>query len=155
MAEFVYIEPEITPTSHYVIIEMDGGCEDLFPEKSRPSDACYDLKSKEDVEIPAKGFVRVQTGVHMEFPSHYEVIVRGRSGMANKGIYTHVGTVDCNYTGDVSVILYNFTNEIYKIKRGDRIAQFQIQWNPGVELIEGKVTTNEERGDKGFGSSGR
>lgn len=150
----VYIaEPAYSRPS--LIIEMDEDCKDLFPMKSRPSDACYDLKSKEDAEIPPKSWIRVKTGVHMEFSEVFEVIVRGRSGMANKGIYTHVGTVDSNYRGDVSVVLYNFTDIPYQIHRGDRIAQFQIQFIPDVEVISDKVSENIERGTNGFGSSGR
>lgn len=144
----------MTCDRHRLVIEMRGDCADLFPKKSRSEDACYDLYSREEVTIPAKGFAKVPTGVYMQFSKELEGIVRGRSGMACKGIFAHVGTIDSNYRGEVSVILFNFTEESYQIKRGDRIAQFQLQKIPKFFVMDGVVETNTERGSNGFGSSG-
>ena len=75
--------------------------------------------------------------------------------MALKGIYTHVGTVDSNYRNEIGVILYNTTERPYNVNKGDRIAQMQLQKIPSYELVVGKVDENKERGNAGFGSSGK
>jgi dUTP pyrophosphatase len=135
---------------------MEEGCDDLVPKKGRDGDACFDLHSRVDMVIPASGFAMVPTGIHTEFPDGYEIVVRGRSGLAvKKGIYAHVGTVDSNYRGEICAILFNFGAEDFNINRGDRIAQFKVNKVENVILLETEKLTETERGSNGFGSSGK
>jgi dUTP pyrophosphatase len=65
-----------------------------------------------------------------------------------------VGVIDSGYRGDAGIKLYNLTDTDYDIKAGDRIAQFVMYFNLGMQIEWGTVETTD-RGDKGFGSSGK
>lgn len=135
---------------------MEEGCDDLVPKKGRDGDACFDLHSRIDTRIPPMGYAMVPTGIHTELPDGYEIEVRGRSGLAvKKGIYTHVGTVDSNYRGEICAILFNLSTEMFNIERGDRIAQFKVNEVKDVILFETEELTETSRGENGFGSSGK
>ena len=66
----------------------------------------------------------------------------------------HPGIIDSGYRGDAGVKLYNLTDDDYQVKSGDRIAQFVVYANYKVEVSEGEVVESD-RGEKGFGSSGK
>lgn len=135
---------------------MDKGCEDLVPRKSRAGDACFDLHSRTNMTVPAHKHAMVPTGIHTEIPDGYEIELRGRSGLAaKKGIYAHVGTIDSNYRGEICAILFNMSDEDFVINRGDRIAQFKVNPVEPAFLLEEYNLTDTERGENGFGSSGK
>jgi len=99
----------------------------------------------------------VPTGFSIAVPAGYEAQVRPRSGLAIRAGITCLnspGTVDCDYRGEVKVILANLGEENFVIRRGDRIAQMvicpvvQAQWLPTAELSQ------TQRGAGGFGSTG-
>ena len=97
------------------------------------------------------------TGIHIALPEGYEGQIRGRSGLnCNDGIVCPVGTIDADYRGELMVKLYNLSKRPYTIKPQERIAQLvicpvvQAKWDE-VEFWE----CDTERGDKGFGSTGR
>lgn len=87
--------------------------------------------------------------------------IEGRSGMASKGVFPVGGIVDQSYRGEIMVALFNSTPNVYEYKAGDRIAQFVCYLtysNLGdnvVEMIEVDEQSETDRGEKGFGSSGR
>lgn len=98
----------------------------------------------------------IHTGVHIALPDGYEAQVRGRSGLnRNHGIVVPTGTIDADYRGDIGVVVYNLSREPFTINPGDRIAQLvispviQAEW----QLVESLDQT--ERGDGGFGSTGK
>lgn len=100
----------------------------------------------------------IPTGLFLEIPHGYEVQVRPRSGLAYKNGVTVLnapGTIDADYRGEVGVLLVNLSNEPFTIASGDRIAQLvvakveQIEWKPTSQLSE------TERGEGGFGSTGK
>lgn len=98
------------------------------------------------------------TGLYMELPEGYEAQVRPRSGMALKRGLTVLntpGTVDADYRGEIGVILINLSNEAQTIEPGERIAQIVIARHeqPEIEAVESLSST--ERGEGGFGHSGR
>jgi len=80
-----------------------------------------------------------------------EVQVRGRSGLATKGIFAHVGTVDETYHSPIKIVLYNLGKKEYKFTAGDRVGQIVFSTFLPVEMLPVKVVV-EDRG--GFGSSG-
>lgn len=121
---------------------------------SREHDACMDMYANVDVELNPGDIKIISTGISVEIPPSYEGIVRGRSGLASKGIVAHIGTIDETYRGDVGVILTNHSKETFKITKGARIAQFTIKPVIRVELTESEVLTDTERGANGYGSSG-
>lgn len=118
------------------------------------SDAGWDLESVEDVVVEAKGFApMIHTGVRVEIPEGYFGLVKERSSMAAKGILVMGGVIDSGYRGEIMVNLGNISGYDYEIKAGDRIAQLIILPCSAV-MIKGELSESE-RGEKGFGSTGR
>ncbi len=141
-----------------VKVKMLDGCEDLVPAKAHADDAAYDLKAREDVEMPPGKPALVPTGVFMELPTGYEAQVRPRSGLAAKHAITVLnspGTIDAGYRGEVRVIMLNAGIEPYAVKRGDRIAQMVIAKLPAVEIAVVDELSDSTRGEGGFGSTGK
>ena len=127
------------------------------PEKAHASDAGYDLRSREDQRITDCCGGRVfDTGVHVEIPEGYVGYVQGRSGLNIKmGIICPTGTIDAGYTGSIKVKLYNMDINDYEVQPGDKIAQLVIQPLADTELVEVIQLGESERGESGFGSTGR
>ena len=95
------------------------------------------------------------TGVHIEIPEGYVGLIKSKSGlMVNHEIFTD-GTIDSHYTGSIRVKLVNNHYEGYVVHSGDKIAQLVIVpcLLPELELVDKLEET--DRGDNGFGSTGR
>jgi dUTP pyrophosphatase len=130
-----------------------------IPEYANMYASGMDISSIDDVTINPGEFKIVETGVACEIPPGYEIQVRARSGLAAKhGVFVlnGVGTIDMDYIGPLKGIMANFSKEPYNIKKGDRIAQLVVTKVLRMEYQE----TNElhpkgDRGDKGFGSTGK
>ena len=139
-------------------IVMAEGSEDLFPRKAHSGDAAWDLRARVALELPVGRSTLVPTGVFIELPEDYEAQIRPRSGLALKHdlmLTNSPGTVDSGYRGEVGVIMFNHGPEEFAIKRGDRIAQMVIAELPVVELEVVNALSNSDRGEGGFGSTGR
>ena len=121
---------------------------------TREGDACMDMYSVEDTTIEPNSTEIVSTGIALEIPIGFEGIVRGRSGLASKGIHVHIGTIESSYRGDIGIIITNTTNKSFSINRGDRIAQFTVKPVNNILMEESEVLSETERGANGFGSSG-
>jgi dUTP pyrophosphatase len=124
----------------------------LLPQKAHPSDACFDLFSPHKARVEPAQRVALATGLAFEIEEGWEVQLRGRSGLAKRGIEVHFGTVDHLYRLEVKVLVHNASTEPWEIQAGDRIAQLKLERVWGVELVEGEVTPTQ-RG--GLGSTGR
>lgn len=102
--------------------------------------------------------VLISTGIYLEIPESYEAQVRPRSGLAIKQGLTCLntpGTIDADYRGEVKVILINLSQETQTINSGDRIAQLVFAKVEKIEFKETKIISKTERGDGGFGHSGK
>jgi len=100
----------------------------------------------------------VPTGLSMALPNHYEAQIRPRSGLAAKHGVTVLntpGTIDCDYRGEVKVILINLGDTDFEIKRGERIAQMIIAPVTQAQLISVDELDDTQRGTGGFGSTGK
>lgn len=98
------------------------------------------------------------TGLFIELPQGYEAQIRPRSGLALKRGLTVLntpGTIDADYRGEIGVILINLSSEEQIIEPGERICQMVIAKHEQPELVEVEVLGETERGDGGFGHSGR
>tara|TARA_R110001592_G_scaffold6649_1_gene35805 strand:- start:400 stop:822 length:423 start_codon:yes stop_codon:yes gene_type:complete len=128
----------------------------ILPVKNHDDDTGMDVTSIEDATIPARGSVVVGVGLKFAYiEPGFWVKVEGRSGLGFKhGIMPHSGIIDEGYRGDAGIKLYNLTDVDYNVEAGERIAQFVIYANYPVEVSEGSVV-NSDRGEKGFGSSGK
>lgn len=128
----------------------------VIPSYNHNNDAGLDLYSKEDVLLAPQDRKMVGTGISIELPEDHAGLVWDRSGLAAKhGIKSMGGVIDEGYRGEIQVILYNTRKDYYQIKRGDRIAQLLIQKveKPEIEIVDTLGET--DRGEKGFGSSGK
>lgn len=100
----------------------------------------------------------VPTGLYMEIPEGYEGQVRPRSGLAIKSgitVLNSPGTIDADYRGQVCVILINLSDKPFVINSGDRIAQLIIAKCEQVEPVEVETLSVTERGEGGFGHTGK
>ncbi len=100
----------------------------------------------------------ITTGLRISLPPGYEAQIRPRSGLAFKHGITMVnspGTIDSDYRGTISVILINHGQDNYTVHRGDRIAQMVIAPVTQASFVQEQELDDTERGDGGFGSTGR
>lgn len=137
-----------------------------MPQKAHSSDAGWDLFAPYDFEVhPTEwipmtpgykiGSAIIDTGVHMQIPDGYVGMIKSKSGLNVKHGLIADGTIDANYTGSIVVKLYNLSNESYRFKKGEKITQIVVMPIPQTELIEVNELGETERGENGFGSSGR
>jgi dUTP pyrophosphatase len=116
--------------------------------------------------VPAERAVRLQpggralvpTGLVLELPPGHEAQVRPRSGLALRHgitVLNSPGTIDCDYRGEIMVLLVNLGEAPWEIQRGERIAQLVIQRVERAELIDAEAVGPTQRGTGGFGSTGR
>jgi dUTP pyrophosphatase len=135
---------------------LDGSAK--VPTVAHPGeDIGYDLYANQDHTLVPGHVHRVHTGVAVagmagELPVGF--LVKDRSSMAAKGVFTHGGVIDSSYRGEIVVLMTTLT-DIYEIRSGDRIAQLVP-----TPVLTGPVTESTEltggaRGSQGFGSSGR
>ena len=100
----------------------------------------------------------IPTGLYMEIPEGYEGQVRPRSGLAIKSgitVLNSPGTIDADYRGQVCVILINLSDKAFVINSGDRIAQLIIAKCEQVAPVEVESLSVTERGEGGFGHTGK
>lgn len=118
---------------------------------------CY-ARISEKVIVKPKTIETIPLGFAVEIPEGFEMQIRGRSGNARKDwvqVFNSPGTIDSDYRGEVGAILYNASDKDFEVNPGDRIAQaviapiFQAEWNEVENLSE------TERGERGFGSTGK
>ncbi len=128
-----------------------------LPHRKRTGDTGYDLFAVEEVNIPAKGSNTVPTGLTItSIPLSVWYLILPRSGMGfNHGIQPHLGVIDNSYRGDLAVKLYNFSDTDYTIKKGDRIAQIAYFPLIALEPMWNEEVSATDRGNAGFGSSGK
>lgn len=130
----------------------------VLPKYQTVGSAGLDLHAVEDSEIWMGGVSIVPTGIAMAIPQGYEAQVRPRSGLAAKNSVTVLnspGTIDSDYRGEIKVILINHGDELFKIRRGDRIAQIVFAPVSRVSFDTVSSLDESERGSGGFGSTGR
>ena len=127
----------------------------FMPIRCHETDAGLDLRSPIHALVKARGSVKIDTGVHIELPKGTTGFLKSKSGLnVNHGI-TSEGVIDVGYTGSIKVKLYNHTDIDYYVKKGDKISQLVIIpiLTPELEMVD--ELDNTERGDGGFGSTGR
>ena len=136
-----------------LLVQLDEGA--FMPKRAHELDAGLDLRSPIDTRVPKRGSAIIDTGVHIELPVNTAGILMSKSGLNVKFAITNEGVIDCGYNGSIVVKLYNNSKRNYKVKRGDKISQLLIL--PVLYLSPIKVDKIEggERGNNGFGSTGR
>ena len=115
-----------------------------------------DLRAAEDVILAPGARAAVAKGVHVEIPPGYVGLVWPRSGLAVRhGLDTLAGVIDSDYRGEVRVVLVNHGPEAVTLARGDRIAQLLVQRVERAVFTRADNLVESERGQGGFGSTGR
>jgi dUTP pyrophosphatase len=100
----------------------------------------------------------IATGFAIELPRGFEAQIRPRSGLAladGVTVLNSPGTIDADYRGEIGVILINFGEKSFAVRRGARIAQLVVCSVERIALISGERLTSSVRGSNGFGSTGR
>lgn len=137
-------------------VALDKGA--YMPEHAHKLDAGYDLKTPEQVIIPAMSEAKIDTGVHMEIPAGYFGKLESKSGLnVNYHLDCPGGVIDSGYTGSITVIINNRGTETYGFKAGDKIVQIVIVpcLTPELQQVDLSEFERTERGSSGFGSTGR
>lgn len=127
----------------------------IKPTRGHATDAGMDLYTPEMLIIRPGASVTVDTGVHIEIPRGYVGMIKSKSGLnVNQNILSE-GVIDCGYTGSIRAKLYNHGKDIVIINPGEKITQLVILpiITPLLEIVDELEET--ERGDGGFGSTGR
>lgn len=132
------------------------------PSYATPGSSGADLHSAVDIGVFPGRFVLVPTGIRIALTPGWEAQVRSRSGLAAKhGVFVlnSPGTIDSDYRGEIKVILMNTDTEVFKVARGDRIAQLVFsRVQQGVFHSYSEENFNKrfdtQRGSGGFGSTG-
>ena len=130
-----------------------------LPRYAKGGDAGADICTRVGVTIEPGERALVPTGISIALPDGYAAFVHPRSGLAIKHGVSMVntpGTIDAAFRGELQMILINHDlREAISFKKGDRIAQLVIQKVERAEFIEVKSLPGTERGDGGFGSTGK
>ena len=136
-------------------IILDVGA--YLPTYAHDADAGMDLRTPVAFIVPAHGSYTVDTGVHIQIPVGQVGFIKSKSGLNVKGGLTATGVVDSGFSGSIRVKLYNHSDEDYMFSRGDKITQLVLLYiakpENGFEVVDHFDET--ERGDNGFGSTGR
>src|ERR1700710_2143684 len=114
-----------------MIIRIINRSKNNLPAYETAHAAGMDLRADLETVITLKPLERklVPTGLHIELPVGFEAQIRPRSGLAFKhgiGIVNSPGTIDADYRGEVKVLLINFSDQLFEINTGDRIAQMVV-----------------------------
>lgn len=127
-----------------------------LPTYHYEGDAGLDLYTAETVTLNPGEKVGISTGVQLAIPRGYVGLIWDKSGLSMKrGLKTLGGVVDSGYRGEVIVGLINLSEEPHTFEKGDKIAQMIIQKKEFVTIEEVDDLDATDRGDKGFGSSGK
>ena len=131
-----------------------------LPKYETEGSAGLDVRAniKEPIVLKSLERVLIPTGLKVAIPEGYEIQVRPRSGLAIKQGITMLnspGTVDSDYRGELKVIAVNLSNESYTIEPNERIAQLVLNKVEQIDFIEVAELDETERGEGGFGHTGK
>jgi dUTP pyrophosphatase len=129
----------------------------IIPNYAHITDSGMDLYSIEDKIIRPNETALIKTGLKIELPQNTEAQIRPKSGIALKNSVTVLntpGTIDEGYTGEIQVILINHGERLYKVNKGEKIAQMVIIPVIRVEIEQVNELVETSRGVGGFGSTG-
>ena len=131
-----------------------------LPTHATAGSAGLDLRAALDEPVTLESLDRalIPTGLYFAIPAGYEVQIRPRSGLAMKHGITVLntpGTIDSDYRGEIRVALINLSREPFTIEPGERICQMVLARYEQVEWIEAEQLDDTDRGEGGFGHTGR
>ena len=128
----------------------------VIPSYAKDGDACFDLTAT-SIKVE-DDYIQYGTGLAMEIPEGYVGIILPRSSVTNKGLMlkNSVGILDSGYRGEISFRFYDLDgDDSSRYRIGERIGQMMILPVPKIQLVEVDELTDSERGDGGYGSTGK
>lgn len=127
-----------------------------IPTYAYSGDAAFDLSARVETEVAPGEWKNIPTGLALEIPEGYAGLVWDKSSVSMKnGIKTLGGVIDAGYRGEVSVGVINLSDKTYHFEKGHKVAQMIIQKIEQAEILEVEELNETERGERGFGSSGK
>ena len=132
------------------------------PDKNNASDSGYDFFIVKDKDFNDETFVLeagkrkvFSTGISLELPTNYGMLMKDRSSVAVRdGLHVVAGVIDNGYRGEIKICLVNLSENPHIFTNGQKVAQGVLHPVPICEIEEIEELSKTERGDKGFGSSG-
>jgi len=149
------LKDKISVTSFNIVKSLDDA---ILPTKAHENDVGYDLHTPYDFELYPGETKRIDFGLIVEIQPGYEIQIRNRSSVVWKYhtmMALGVGSIDEDYRGHIMAPMYNFGITQILFKKGDRLAQMVIKKTESIQLKEGSVNLDTDRGSNGFGSSGK
>lgn len=127
----------------------------IMPVREHAWDAGIDIKTPYFFTLEAHSAYVIDTGVHVEIPAGYAGILKSKSGLNVWHGIVSEGVIDAGYSGSIKVKLYNNSDTNRVFQRGDKISQLLIVpiETPIIKLVD--QIKSGDRGDNGFGSTGR
>lgn len=130
------------------------------PEYATPLSAGLDLKANLEAPVTIKPLQRflVPTGLYIALPEGFEAQIRPRSGLALKHgitVLNSPGTIDADYRGELKVLLVNLSDRDFEVNPGERIAQMVVARYQQVDWEQTDSLDSTDRGEGGFGSTGK
>lgn len=129
----------------------------VLPVRGSDLAAGYDLRANHDIDIPSGYGTFVGTGVYISMPDDMQCEIRPRSGLSTRHhvvIPNAPGTIDADYRGEIKVYLLNLGEDVFEVRKGDRIAQMVFSKYEVVQFEEVENLDDTQRGSGGFGSTG-
>ncbi|MEX0916951.1 MAG: dUTP diphosphatase [Candidatus Paceibacterota bacterium] len=127
-----------------------------LPSYAHGDDAGFDLFAREEIVVPASGRAQIPSGIALAIPEGSVGLIWDKSGLSHKaGLKVLGGVVDAGYRGEVLVGIANLTDTPHTFSKGDKIAQMLIQKVEHVSFKEVDELDETERGEGGFGSTGK
>lgn len=134
-------------------VRLDDGA--YLPQRAHDTDAGLDLRTPVDAYVRAGGSTVIDTGVHIQLPPGTVGMLKSKSGLNTKDGIVSEGVIDEGYTGTILVKLYNHGTEAKQFARGDKITQLVVLPVLYVKVEQTEEIQGGDRGDGGFGSTGR
>lgn len=137
-------------------LKVKLGSKGFMPKKAHDIDAGFDLYAPSEVVIMQKQSVSIDLDICVAIPEGYTGFLMSKSGlMCTKDIVCAGGVIDSGYTGRVVARMYNRGTKAYRFERGDKVTQMVLLPIPSVDVEEVSSLEDSERGDGGFGSTGK
>lgn len=134
-------------------VKLDEGA--YMPTRAHDLDAGYDIRTPYEFDVNAMDHLTIYTGVHIAIPKGYVGMLKAKSGLNINYSVLGEGVIDAGYTGAIAVKLYNHGIIPIHFDKGDKIIQLVLMpiFTPELREVDELIPT--ERGDDGFGSTGR
>jgi dUTP pyrophosphatase len=143
-----------------MIVKIINKSKHPLPQYETIGSAGVDLRAnlEQSVVLKPMGRALIPTGLFIELPLGYEAQVRPRSGLAIKSgisVLNTPGTIDADYRGEIKVVVVNLSDTDFEIKDSERIAQMVIAKHERAQWVETDVLSSTDRGEGGFGHTGK